>query len=149
MSMVVGIDPGKQGGVSLLVEDHIATVEALPHFDGKIDSRKLYSWLELWDPDLVLIERQSIFKGQGGAMTIGANYGRILCVVELLELPHRETLPMAWNKAVGIKPGLTARAKKEASYAACVRTWGKAFTRLAIPKAKDGLYESLLIARYG
>ena len=146
---ICGIDPGQKGGIAFLKGTAIEAVHPMPVLDKKIDVRALIVMLEIMGPDLVVIEQQSIRPMQSGAMAIGANYGRLLACVEALSLPHRIITPAQWNKAAGIKAGLTGRAKKEASYALCRRTWGAAFDRLGLRPAQDGQYEAALIARFG
>lgn len=148
--MIIGIDPGQSGGVAGvdMDGDPVFAVK-MPIADKKVDVIDLILRLDLHEPDRVWIESQTIMARQKGAMAIGANFGRVMASVEYLRLRHKQVTPTQWNKAIGIPAGLKGRAKKEASYAACGRLWGRDFDRLGIRPAQDGLYEALLIARYG
>jgi len=144
--IVMGIDPGKKGGVGVLEYDKPTAAVPLPYLDRQVDVRALATLIELHDPDKVALELQSIMGGQSGAMAIGSNYGRILAVIELAGVPYRIVTPASWSKAVGIPRGLSGKAKKEAAYVAAQRMWGQTFSNLNLKPTDDGLVEALLIA---
>lgn len=144
--IVMGIDPGKKGGVGVLEYDKPVAAMPLPYMAKQVDVKELAALISLYEPDKIAVELQHIMAGQAGAMAIGSNYGRILAVVELAGAPYRIITPATWSKAAGIPRGLSGKAKKEAAYIAAQRAWGKAFAALNLKPTDDGLVEALHIA---
>ena len=148
--MIMGIDPGQKGGVALLSDpDTILRVEAMPILNKEVQSGWLYALIDAFCPSQVIVERQMIMSGQRGAMAIGSNFGRILAAIEIASVPYTLVTPTSWNRRAGIPAKLKGKDKKEASFAAARRTWGRQFDRLGLRPTQDGQVEALLIARYG
>ena len=149
--MIIGIDPGKTGGVAGLKRDGTpAFIVKLPMLDKRVDVNALATLLDIYDPTKVYIEQQNIRPQQQGARTILSNYGRDLAMIEYLGLPYAEVTPAQWNaKLLGPHvAGLTGPAKKERSFAKALQTWGAQLHTFK-EASKDGPIEAALIAYYG
>lgn len=114
MSIVVGIDPGLSGGICLMhLKDsgttRSVTVRVMPTKDGPkkgrdVDSGQLRFLLGGLMPmiGLVVVEQVHSMPKQGVATTFkfGVNYGRLLGVLETLDLPVQLVTPQRWKKSV-------------------------------------------------
>lgn len=149
--IIFGIDPGAKGGVAVIdSEGAIEWAGRLPYVGKQVDVLALRSLFYIWNPDRAVVEQQSIRSGQAGALSIGANYGRILGVLETLEVPHKIVTPAKWNKAAGIKPGTAGAAKKDQSYLVAKKLWGgELYNEFGLTRKTDGPIEALLIANFG
>lgn len=129
--------------MALVVDGKIgARPQPLPYNGKDLDALALGAQLLIWDPGLVIVELQQIRSGQSGAMSIGANYGRILATLEIGGWPYRVATPLTWKRVYGIKAG----SDKKASFAAARRVWGRDFDALGLGATKEGLVEAMLIA---
>ena len=144
-----GVDPGLKGGVAILENRLPVWAGKLPYIGKQVDVSGLRALIEIYQPDEIRVERQSIRQRQAGAMTIGSNFGRILAVVELSGVAHRVPTPSTWKAKAKIRAGLSGKAAKEESFLVAQRLWGKAFDRLQLRPTQDGPVEALLIAYYG
>ena len=109
--IVCGIDPGKTGGIAFYdtLRDVIMSSHKMPLTpDKRIDVCAIQDLLIAANPARVCIEMQSLYRHQGGGMTIGANYGRLTAVVELCGFPLVEVEPKKWQATLGINGGHTA-----------------------------------------
>lgn len=120
MNRVVGIDPGKNGGVARLIGNG-AMVEPLVYHGSYVDTTELYTYFQLAEPDIICIEEQTIYRGQGGksSATTMTNYGCLLATAWL----YRD---FGWAKVITVAP----------------RMWQK----VIIPNAKRGETKSASIA---
>lgn len=86
--VVVGIDPGKRGGLAALTYPgkRVYNVYDMPIVDGVVDAMGIVNWLlAIWEKNTVFvgIERQQARPGQAGVVSNISNYGRILAAVEV------------------------------------------------------------------
>lgn len=147
--MIAGIDPGLKGAIAFLGE--VAEVQSLPVLDGRINGNMLGKLLK--GVDLVLIEKVGTRAGQGAqhTMTTGVNYGIIIGLLMVLEIPYREVVASKWKREMGVTcpPDATAKERKEKAIARTIEL----FPSVPIQGPKggylDGLAEALLIAEYG
>ena len=73
---VLGIDPGKEGGVAILDEaGGIITTTLIPCVGSDIDIRAIRDMLPLYDDLHVTLELQQVRQGQGGNLTTGCTGG--------------------------------------------------------------------------
>jgi hypothetical protein len=96
---------------------------------------------------VAFIETPMIRSAQQGALVIGANYGRILAVLTLLDIPVRQVTPAAWTKKM--LPGHKG-ADKGPHIALCKQLFPS--LELVMPgcrKEHDGIADAALIAEYG
>jgi crossover junction endodeoxyribonuclease RuvC len=98
---VVGVDPGKTGGLVLIADDETQVLR-MPVTAGEVDGRQISSWLFLHSPDIVILEKVGARPKQGvkSMFTFGMGYGVVKGVLETLVIPYRLVLPQAWKRAV-------------------------------------------------
>ena len=145
----VGIDPGKEGGIALLDSTGaIIRTDLMPVVGSDIDIREVRYMLPTHDDLHVTLELQRVMALQGGKLTTGKNWGRLLALCELEGIPHQIITPAQWSQHFKIKSKLPKAEKKQHSFAAARRIWGDAFNDLKIGVSKDGMVDALLIARY-
>ena len=95
---VVGIDPGRKGGVAI-IEAHAAEVEVfpMPH-----DIRDLADRLEPYREDIirVFVEKQHPVRGQGLKSTsrLMHHYGQLIGMLRSLKIPFEEIPPRRWQR---------------------------------------------------
>jgi crossover junction endodeoxyribonuclease RuvC len=142
-----GIDPGKNGGIVWLNEDEVFGCP-LPYDGSDLDVKALKkAFTHETAKDVVFIETPMIRSAQQGALVIGANYGRILAVLTLLDIPVRQVTPSAWTKK--LLPGHKG-ADKGPHIALCKQLFPS--LELVMPgcrKPHDGIADAALIAEYG
>lgn len=155
---VIGVDPGKAGAIALvsLDLDHAETHD-LPFLGERLDleaMKLLYSsFVERFDIRRCLIEAVMVLPRQGGVsgLTMGRNYGELICCLKMMGLPVEEITPMAWKKRMF---GAVRRAKDEAKptktqiKAVSVQRARALFPALTplLKTSKDGRAEALLMA---
>jgi crossover junction endodeoxyribonuclease RuvC len=144
----IGIDPGKSGGIVWLDKWEPPYGMPLPYDGADLDVKALKKAFTLETAnDVVFIETPMIRSAQQGALVIGANYGRILAVLTLLDIPVRQVTPAAWTKKM--LPGHKG-ADKGPHIALCKQLFPS--LELVMPgcrKPHDGIADAALIAEYG
>lgn len=150
--IIVGIDPGKSGGVAAVGNvDAPVVVEnmAMPTLpDGTVDVAALQDFLIRVAPNSAVVERPYILGRQKGALTIGANFGRLTATLDLCGVPYTLVRPQSWQKEVLVVGGDDT---KEASVATCLTlnlTLQKTSSR-SNARWHDGVSDANLIALYG
>jgi hypothetical protein len=94
------------------------------------------------------VEIQQIRSGNRGNLLIGENYGRILAVLEMMDITIRLVRSGDWKKA--LFPGQKTQGNKDISIQYCLQA-GYELPTLR-PKGKklhDGVADSICIALYG
>lgn len=159
-SVVVGIDPGLDGGVALMDlgpmgEPAKITVCKIPTKPGakngrEIDSLTLARLLRDHKKAIKLcaIELVHAMPEQGTVSTFnfGMGFGKLLAVLECLLIPHQRVQPQTWKKAIllGKGPG------KEGAIRFCMDRFPEV-SLLATEKCKtphDGIADALCLAEY-
>jgi Holliday junction resolvasome RuvABC endonuclease subunit len=158
--MIIGIDPGADGGLAALSGSQAWTVP----MPGTPQLMAL--WLAALKPDCAWVERVHAFPGQGvsSCFTFGQAYGTILGVLAALGVPTHLVEPRAWKRSVLGNPdpvpaNLDAKAAKAwarkagkaQAVAYCLRRW-PALSLKASERCKvhhDGMADALCIAAYG
>jgi len=144
--IVVGIDPGAKGGVAVLGPEPSAVI--MPMMARDLDGLVLSRLLRSAAPSLVVIEKSQSMPGQGvaGMFRYGMNYGKILGIVEALELSYLLVTPQAWKKQVLAG---TAKDKNAAiSHVRRIYPWAD-LTPGKKRNPHDGMADALCIAEYG
>lgn len=109
MRIIVGVDPGMDGGVAVLNEydrletAHLPTVES--DIVGRvIDCAQLARWISDRDANEAVIERAHAFPGQGvtSVFTYGTAFGQLVAVLQGLLLPITFVEPRVWKKHYGL-----------------------------------------------
>ena len=97
----MGIDPGKSGGIGMIVAGH-GSGDVMPIVSDEIDATEVARILTDVSPDMVAIERAQAMPKQGvvGMFRYGVGFGKILGVLEALKVPHVIVRPQQWKKVV-------------------------------------------------
>lgn len=145
--IVMGIDPGLSGGLAL-VSDSGVLAERMPtvhlHGKGSIDLADLGRYINLWEPELVIIEEQQSMPKQGvsSSFRTGMNYGILLGFTTGKGIPLETVSARVWKKALKVP------ADKDAARAIATRLFPDASHAWSL-KCEDGVAEAALLAHYG
>ncbi len=155
---VVAIDPGIRGGIALFTQPRsqewrLESLDAMPTIPVDfytLSPRRVTgcTWVDTqaievllpklsqgdWRP-LVVVETQRISPKQGGAITIGANYGHALGWAARRGMPIIQVHPASW------KPSLGLTSDKDDS----VAFFRQLFPKVTIKATDDGRAEAALI----
>lgn len=149
---VIGIDPGRNGGVAVIIDGVPRRTFAMPVSDGPlaIDVGGLHATLHECMPcDMIAIEHVHAFPGQGvvSMFTFGATFGATVAACTLTGVPITLVSPQSWKKALR----LTKRDKREAAQW-CLQQWPSARHLLfSSPRSKiphSGIADSICIGYY-
>jgi len=149
---IIGIDPGLSGAAFYYnTETFEFRSFKLTSKNGKLDFNALANWIWSYHPHHIFIEKIFLTGREGGqsAMTIGANYGRIMAAIESCEYNHTEITPKTWQSALGLKGGSRAIVKQEAQTLAVKRFTLMPFLFGKSKKPHDGCTDAACIALYG
>lgn len=162
MSTVIGIDPGKDGFLTLLRENGATECEPTPTVSiSKKGSKRdydvvtmrdiLHRWSVDYTVSMVVIEKQQAFQGQGvsSTFTTGRGYGIWIGLAAGLGLPSVVVHPRTWQRVVcaGV-PGNDPKGR-------AIIAAGRLFPGVDLRKNErcrvphDGKADSLLLAWYG
>lgn len=154
-SAVIGIDPGQQGAIALVRCDlGDSFIHDMPILDRQIDiaelSKIVIPWRKAYDLKLAIVEDLIAMPHQSSTTTLsmGINFGRLKCCIEMLEVPISTVTPSVWKrKMFGLKKtGADKKAIKET--AICRAREYFPHHKDALLKSKDGRSEALLLAEY-
>lgn len=100
MGNVVGIDPGKKGGLACVGDLNIGI--KMPISGKDIDCRAVRDFLIKTAPELVVIEKVHAMPGQGvtSMFSFGEAYGTVKGIVDAMEIPYKLVTPQSWKKKV-------------------------------------------------
>ena len=144
--MIIGIDPGLDGGIAILNGSHIELLETVPtetkggFIKRQVDAQKLSNILRVYTDAVCYLERVASRPGQGvgSVFSFGDTYGAIRGVLAALNIPTYYVLPQTWKKSLNIST-------KEDS----LRTVKELYPLLKMRKKDHNMAEALLIALYG
>lgn len=146
--MIVGIDPGKAGGIAYIAPNGAVNGQPMPLVGKEIDGHALAQELRHLGPDTVIVEKSQAMPGQGvtSMFNYGVGFGRLLGILEALGLPYRLVTPQAWKGVV-----LAGTAKDKDAAIAFVR---RAYPSINLTpgqkrKPHDGIADAVCIAEYG
>lgn len=98
MKKYIGIDPGKNGGIAIILENgEVLCVERMPQ-----TPQELLSFLEEFkDESICVLERVGGMPGNGGSamFNFGKGYGHIQMALIALGIPCEDVTPNKWEKA--------------------------------------------------
>jgi hypothetical protein len=154
--IVGGIDPGKDGALCVLDSKRIIFSTKTPVVRVGKGSKREYdvpAMLELlkkFSFDIVLIEKQQAFPGQGVSSTFSTGFGYGLWVGLLCaaQIPYEEVRPASWSRTM--LAGASGKGKGAHILAA-----KRVFPGINLRKSErartddDGLADAALIAMYG
>jgi len=151
-SRILGIDVGLNGGLCLLVDGQIESVEDMPTVtldrNGKakrqISAQRLSELIRTYKPDAAYLERLGAMPGQGVAsmFSFGQSYGITLGILAAMEIATTVVPPATWQKAMKVQKG------KDGSRHRAMEMYPKEqhlFKRVK----DDGRSDAVLIASYG
>lgn len=148
---VVGIDPGKTGGLVLLEDDEWIDCLDMPMLQmGNItapfvDGLAVRRWIIERAPDEIVIEAVASRPGQGVATTFrfGASYGSVVGVALSTQYPVTLVPPAVWKRRAGL-----LGTSKDAARLLALKLFPRATSSLK--RKKDiGRADAGLIARFG
>ncbi|MEM7000893.1 MAG: Holliday junction endonuclease [Pseudomonadota bacterium] len=155
MFRVVGIDPGQQGGVACLghalhLRDDEPRFQAklMPYIAKEFSAKGLQELVAAYKPDLLVVEHAQPMPKQGvtSMFNYGRDFGKILAVCELAEIPWQLVRPPAWKKRVLAG---TARDKNAAINHVRHRYPWVDLTPGRRTKPHDGIADAVCIAEWG
>jgi crossover junction endodeoxyribonuclease RuvC len=144
--MILGIDPGLDGGLAIISGSQIELLETIPtekktgFIKRQVDAQKLSNILRVY-PDIVCyLEKVASRPGQGvgSVFSFGDTYGAIRGVLGALNIPTYYVSPQKWKKELKIS-------SKEDS----LKASQDLFMGLKFKKKDHNIAEALLIAYYG
>jgi len=144
--MIIGIDPGLDGGIAILDGNALALLETIPtekktgFIKRQVDAQKLGSILKDYKDCICYLERVASRPGQGvgSVFSFGDTYGAIRGVLGALNIPIYYVTPQKWKKELKIS-------SKEDS----LKASKDLFPLLKWRKKDHNLAEAILIAQYG
>ena len=145
--MILGIDPGLEGGLSFTEHTNKATLFVMPIVDNAVDVVMFMNMLVEYKPQTCYIEPPQMRGGNSGLLTAAANYGRLLGILELREIPVCKAYPISWgNKII---PGIKGTAnRKQTAIKQCLKN-GIAIPHINANRVSDGAAEAYCISLYG
>lgn len=144
---VLGIDPGKSGGLALVNGDGLQTWP-MPMAGNVPDTLELSVIFRAYKPDVIVLEKVHSMPGQGvsSTFTFGRGYGRLEGIAEALAIRVELISPQRWKNLV-----LTDTAKdKEAAIEYCRRRYPS--LNLVLPRCRkphEGIADAICIAEAG
>lgn len=151
---IVGIDPGKSGGISYCDETgKVVETVTMPTYevDGKdkIDFKAVAAILKKHNPDKVYIENVHAMPGQGvtSMFNFGFSTGGLHGVCGALNITVEIVNPRTWQK----KLMGDAKHEKEDTINFCLKNWPELnlFATKRSKKHHDGMADACAIAHYG
>lgn len=144
--LIIGIDPGKTGGVACLhIDGTIHSVLPMPTMDALSDL------IDTLKPEMVYLEKSQAMPGQGvcSMFSYGEHYGKIQGILIALLQAYHLVAPVTWTKKMHV--GCSGADSKAKSLEVVKRRW-PVQNLLATPRCKKphlGITDALLIAEYG
>ena len=144
---ILGIDPGKNGGLCILSTDtnDVVMLDKMPQTPTDL-SNKLESIRENFWPIKCYLEKVGGMPGQGGAamFTFGYNFGQLVQALTDYKIPHELVTPQKWQTATYCrgKSGESKTAHKNRIKDTAKRLY---------PQSKITLWgaDAVMIAQYG
>lgn len=101
---ILGIDPGKSGGIAVISADTDASVKPMPPSLPELWD-EIRSIASLWRGHcFAILEQVHAMPGQGVSSTFkfGQGYGSIEMALVAAEIPFDRVQPTKWQRAVGV-----------------------------------------------
>ena len=144
--MIIGIDPGLDGGIAIISGSNIELLETIPtqpkggFIKRQVDAQKLGNILRVFPDAICYLEQVSSRPGQGvgSVFSFGDTFGAIRGVLGALNIPVYMVTPQKWKKELKIS-------SKEDS----LKASQDLFLGLKFKKKDHNIAEALLIAYYG
>ena len=144
--MILGIDPGLDGGIAILDGNAIELLDTIPtekktgFIKRQVDAQKLSNILRVYPISVCYLEKVASRPGQGvgSVFSFGDTYGAIRGVLGTLGIPTYYISPQKWKKALKIS-------SKEDS----LKASKDLFPSVNFRKKDHNMAEALLIAYFG
>ena len=144
--MILGIDPGLDGGISIINGNSIELLETIPtepktgFIKRQVDAQKLSNILRVYPISVCYLERVASRPGQGvgSVFSFGDTYGAIRGVLGALNIPTYTIAPQTWKKQLKIS-------SKDDS----LKAIKELYPLLKMRKKDHNIAEALLLALYG
>lgn len=149
VKFIVGIDPGKDGGIAVIDRSGMCVgLSRMPlDTDKEIDVCALKLFEDTYQA-FCFIERAFCMPMQSttSTFTCGIGYGKLIAALELKKIPYSEIRAQAWKKHFGLLKQEKIESVKLAS-----TIFPSAKDLFYTPRGRmlDGLAEALLVAEYG
>lgn len=151
--LVLGIDPGKKGGLSIYNGKDIVHLSVMPiDSAGRIDVLAIRDVLRKYNIGHTVIEKQQVRGNQGGGLTTGSNYGRITAVLDLEGIAFTEISAQSWQNALDLsaeKPLTIVWCEEELKVEIPWTSYKKDGTPMARATKHDGVADAVAISVYG
>jgi hypothetical protein len=150
---VVGIDPGKRGGLVYLAPGGtVDGARTMPlRLDGAPDTEQIEAWLRWKAPARIFLELVHAHPNDGKRhlWTFAAHMGALKDAIARTKIPCHEVDPQRWQNAMLL--GLPRGARtKESARARCAELWpSETFKAARGRMPHDGLCDAALIAAWG
>ena len=144
MKYVIGIDPGKGGGIAVVNIDTKEVIDVVAMPDTIADISEFVEKYKEAVGAYIEIVHSMPKQGVTSTFTFGQYYGYVQMAVAAHKIRCTDVLPTKWQKALSVS------SKKGESYATH-KSWLKGRAQQLFPKAKPTLKtaDALLIAEYG
>lgn len=156
MRLILGIDPGKSGGLSVIDENlNLIATYSMPTVKvggkDKVCPKGLQAIFESHAIDLAVIEKVGARPGQGvvSMFSFGDAYGVVRALAEVYAVKLVYATPQQWKGhqyLIGLSKEQTAEVAFEIFKATGI--YGRK-RKDGTPSVKDGISDSLMIAKYG
>ena len=144
---VIGIDPGRKGGIALLSPTRNVGI-LLPYVDDTLVCSQILRILVKYKPDLVVLEKVHAMPGQGvtSMFNFGKNYGELLGTIKCSGLDYQLVDPRQWKKVILAN----TNKDKEAAINFCTTTYPEInLTPNRKRTPQDGIADAVCLAAYG
>jgi len=151
---VLGIDPGKFGGLAIVEDGHLKYVGPMPLTKEMVlDSVKLREIILNHNPDVVFIEKAQAMPRQGvvSMFNYGKGYGFLLGFLDALMYEVKTVTPRTWQGFFYKRVPVQGKTPKERALCMANKLY-TGFTWLKSSRSKkphDGMVDAALIATYG
>jgi hypothetical protein len=160
-TVYMGIDPGKNGGLALLVENELE-LYPIPLIHNEVDWKILLTWSHTikrnYPKMIIVLEKvHSIFGSSAGAnFTFGGVYFGLMVICTYLNKPLHHIQPKTWQKVmfegvpIKYKTGKKSKDTKAMALLAARNIFpGETFLKTTrCSKPHDGFIDAALMAKY-
>jgi hypothetical protein len=149
--IVIGIDPGKDGGYVELDELGRVRFQSRLYLDRGIDRLDELQW----DQVHCFMERAQVMNREGrptsarSMFNYGQAFGEILGRLAAFRIPHTLVRPADWSRIMHAGTTDDHNTKKRSLQAARQLWPGTSWIPAGCKQPHDGIYEAALIAEYG
>ena len=145
--IIVGIDPGKDGGIVAIDKHKIISAMPMLQSYGYIEHIQYLIATHGKDNLQFVIERVSAMPGQGvvSMFTFGYGFGYLIAVLETLGVRLSFVQPQQWKKHFSLSGKKVSRADSKSETITAVR---RLYPNAEKVKYHSGIYDAVLIGRY-